>query len=170
MIPPEFIASVNVVLGALIGFLGAMIQLKINNGNQKSRLLAEKLERAHMLAQDVYDGHRKEILKAKRYLPVNIDEYLAKREHPGAKMNELKMLVYGYFPEFSKFLVDAERGHSELKAAFRSMDDKLAETGERQLSFDISSDDWDAALKLVASGTRELKKALEGKMLGLINS
>lgn len=160
--------SLNILLGALAALAGALLQARLNEKSNKLRLKTEKLERAYFLCQAVYDGHTREVIIAKRYLPDNPEKYSEHRKHPGAEMSELKMLIRTHAQKLSTSLKSIDNGHEPLKKSFRELDHLvLAGVTPDKLKLEERYDQWDLFLKNLSKGSSEIKKGLEEKIRSL---
>ncbi|MEZ0231231.1 MAG: hypothetical protein ACAH12_00195 [Methylophilaceae bacterium] len=164
-----FFSSLNIVLGALCGLGGAIIQNNLLAKNTKKQLLATKLERAYVLCQLIYDGHKREISNAKKNLPNNIPEYLNKRNHPGAEMSEVKLILRGYAPNISNNLTFLDNGHEPLKLAFIELDEKI-NSGSIPTSVELSTlfKVYDNHLKTLSVGSNKVKADIINELNNLI--
>lgn len=63
---------------------------------------------------------KREIVNAKRFLPRDPVTYLQQRNHSGAEMSELKMLIRSYAKNLSASLEAIDNGHKPLKNPFGS--------------------------------------------------
>lgn len=104
--------------GGLVAMLGAIVQNRLAGSQAKIRLRLEKLERAYSLCQQVYDGHLREINNAKTHRLNNPSEFLRLRQHPGAEMSELKMIIRCHFSDLEGDLEHLDSGHAPLKRLF----------------------------------------------------
>lgn len=157
--------SLNILLGALAALAGTLLQARLSERNNKRRLKAEKLERAYLLCQAVYDGHNREIINAKRYLPNSPEKYSEHRKHPGAEMSELKMLIRTHAKELSGSLTSIDSGHEPLKQSFRELD-RVILSGALPNADALAArfNQWDIFLKNLSKGSSEIKKGLENKI------
>lgn len=161
-------STLHIVLGALIAWLGSWYQNRLNGQAQKARLKAEKLERAYLLCQSIYDGHRREINNAKRYIPSEPGKFLEARLHPGMEMSELKMLIRSYTPALAASLDLLDTGHVPLKKAFRKLDEDVLNKhvfDAQALAQDFKK--WDRHLQDLSDGANAIKMGLEQELLQL---
>lgn len=170
----EFIAvlkdSLNVLLGALAALLGALVQVRLGERRERERLRTEKLERAYFLCQAVFDGHKREITNAKRFLPNEAEAYLQQRNHPGAEMSELKMLIRSYAKELAPSLRSIDNGHEPLKKSFRELDGLiLGRETPSQVDFEDRFKQWDVYLNALSQGSSEIKTGLEKELGKLVS-
>lgn len=158
-------AMINVLIGAGAAYLGGSLQARHNERLQKTRIQIEKLERAHMLAQQIYDGHKREIGKARKYLPADPHAFSSARQHPGMEMSELKMLITIYLPSLKGSLEPIKAEHASLKTSFKTVDDQVL--GEVQL---YKADclqtfrAWEQNLEDLGKGCDALKRGLEAEL------
>lgn len=162
------IPSLNILLGAFIAWLGARYQAWVNDRIHKARLKTEKLERAYLLCQSIYDGHRREINNARRHLPSEPEKFMEARQHPGMEMSELKMLIRSYTPELADSLQLIDTGHEPLKKAFRKLEqDVLAKHAFDAQSLNDGFSLWDRHLQDLSAGSNAIKRGLEQELLRL---
>lgn len=162
------VPSLNILLGAFAAWLGARYQAWVNDRIQKARLKTEKLERAYMLCQSIYDGHRREINKAKSHLPSDPGKFMEARQHPGMEMSELKMLIRSYTPELADSLQLIDTGHEPLKKAFRKLEQQVLEKhafDQQELSRSFGL--WEQHLNDLGTGSNAIKRGLEQELLKL---
>ncbi len=165
----EIFKSFNVLLGALCALLGAFVQKRFEEKYRKNAFLAQKLERAYLLCQEIYDGHNREINNALKTLPQNAKEFLDKRNHPGKETSELKMLIRSYAPDTANDLIDIDKGHDPLKKQFIELEKKLLSGNSiTQTELDQYNVVWQEKLKLLGDGSLSLKRKIEKKLNKLV--
>ena len=161
----ELFKSLNVVLGALCAIFGAFLQSRYNEKHKQKALLCEKLERAYSLCQNIYDGHKDEIKNALAHLPLNKDEFLNNRNHPGKDASELKMLLRSYFPDIKHHLEQFDQGHTPLKEGFYDLE-KLLHSGVEITDVEMNQKniEWEKQLHILGSASNSIKKAVSTKL------
>jgi len=147
---------------------GALIQSRLSEANRKNRLLAEKLERAYMLCQDIYDGHKREMLNAVNNLPDSPTLFLERRNHPGKEVSELKMLIRSYAPDLKIKLVQLDKGHEPLKKEFRKLEQLVASGNISELSITEKNQQWEGYLSELGQGSNGIKAGIESVLNRLV--
>jgi len=166
----EIFKALYIVLGALCATLGGFIQSRLNEKNKKSALLANKLERAYELCQEIYDGHNREIINARKHLPHDKDSFLENRRHPGKETSELKMLIRSYSPDISGNLETIDNGHGELKKSFIKIEEMLLSSDLFTTEeFNQKATEWLGYLEVLGRGSYSLKRDIERKLNKLAN-
>ena len=165
----EVSSSLNIILGACCALLGGLFQSRISEKNRKRHIHAEKLERAYMLCQEIYDGHKREMLNAVNNLPYSPKLFLELRNHPGKETSELKMLIRCYAPELSPKLKELDKGHNPLRKDFRELEKRVA-SGETNFKPGIVELDqqWQSYLSQLGQGTNGIKAGIEVILNGLV--
>jgi hypothetical protein len=156
--------QLNLLLGALITYIGFYIQGRLSAKQLRNKLLLEKIERAYTLCQLVYEGHKREIENARKNFLSNRKVYISKRKHPGQEMSELKMLLRCYVPELNPFEVTLNLSHKPLKdELFKILDESTSiEKSFDSAEFDSVMIKCDDHLKHLGETTVQLKKKLAG--------
>ncbi|MDE1965511.1 MAG: hypothetical protein KGI42_16600 [Xanthomonadaceae bacterium] len=161
--------AVHVALGAGAALAGGLIQATFNERRERIRLRASKLERSYQLCQAVYDGHKREILKAHHLLPNNAAKFKDVRQHPGAEMSELKFLLRAYSPGVLDSLERLDKAHRPLKDSFATIDDLIATEGSlSEEAFAALSASWKQNLKDLGIACQELKIKIATLVGGLV--
>lgn len=128
-IESEFIKSIAPVLGALVGglltYLGIYSTQRLIRGKEQRQYLLAKLERAYLLTQSLYDGHKSEVSKLKASENITAADWMRRRKHPGEVMNEIKMIVGMYFPALQSALDDVDKYHQAIKESFLKIDQEM---------------------------------------------
>jgi hypothetical protein len=172
-IPTEAMAiigeSVKIVLGAGAAIMGAYFQSKLADKKSKANLKTEKFERIYYLCQAVYDGHRKEIINARKYFIKKPEKYLENRNHPGSEMSELKMLISSYAPDLEFLIEIIDKGHRPLKEAFVEFDRvALAKPPILQTELDNRLVTCTERLVDVGNGANEIKSNIAKQLKALV--
>ena len=157
----------GVLAGGLMAILGIHSQARLGASQERRRLRAEKLERAYLLCQAVYDGHKQELVKARRLLPAQTTEFSQSRKHPGAEMSELKMLVRCYAAAYAHDLKGMEDAHSALKKGFLDLEDRLGTASPDDLQQNIEA--FLPHLDALGLGADVMKRSLEGCLDDLVS-
>jgi len=161
----ELFKSLNIVLGALCAVLGAVLQSRYNEKHKQKALLCEKLERSYSLCQSIYDGHQQEINNALAYLPLNKEEFLRNRNHPGKETSELKMLLRSYVPDITYHLAQFDEGHTPLKDQFYELEQSLhSGTNITRDEINQKSIEWKEKLQILGNASHKIKLAISSKL------
>ena len=162
--------SLKILLGALAAVMGAYIQSKLADKNSKAKLKTEKFERIYALCQAVYDGHRREIINARKYFIKKPEKFLENRNHPGSEMSELKMLISSYAPDLEALIKVIDDGHSPLKKIFVEFDRvALSKPPLLQKELDDKLASCTLSLSDVGNGANEIKSSISKQLKALVS-
>lgn len=145
---------------AVIAIGGIYVTHRLNKTKEKTQYKREKLERAYMLTQHLFDGHKAEIYKLKASENVTGPDWRQNRKHPGEVMNELKMIVSVYFSELTRELDDVGKCHRILKEAFYKIDEEMFNGSSTWSSRGKVAIDMEKELKQLGKGLGSLKRGI----------
>jgi hypothetical protein len=165
----EIIEALNpallVLIGSLTALLAGLIQFRIGERARKRDILISKYERAYGLCQEIYDGHKREIRNAKKFLPSQVEKFIELRNHPGKEVSELKMIVKAYLPEIKSSLEVLDSGHTPLKKLFKKIDMATNDEVLRELC-DYNS--MEKYLENLGKGSNQIKSHIEKTIKKLV--
>jgi hypothetical protein len=118
----QFKDQLNLLIGAGLTYIGFIAQAKYTRRDSQRKTILEKTEKAYMLSQALYEGHRREILNFEQNFQSEPAKYLVARKHPGNESAELKMILQCYFPTLEWFTKNIDIDHQPLKSLFIGFD------------------------------------------------
>ncbi|SMX29855.1 hypothetical protein TRP8649_03994 [Pelagimonas phthalicica] len=157
---PELLRFLGTIIGGgLAGGIALFIRY-LSGKAEKRRKRSEKLERAFLLSQEIYDSHSDRIDWLKTLDRPKPHEWFNAPRHPGSEMAELKYIIRGYFGAIEPHLLEYYRGHQCLKDVFRELREQ---TGEFKKWADVDQEQCNSlknGFEQLERGTRELKARL----------
>lgn len=151
----------SAVVAAIIALLGVWIGQFLTGRREKREYKCTRLERAYLLCQKLYDGHKAEIAKVKiANHTISSRDWLQQRNHPGEHMNEIKMIVSMYAPGLQENLDEMDKGHQLLKDRFDTIDNKFSSGVNIDLSNQNLISNLESFLSTLGTGMNVLKEGL----------
>lgn len=160
----QFKDQLNLLIGAALTYIGFIAQAKYTRRDSQRKTILEKTEKAYMLSQALYEGHRREILNFEQNFRTESAKYLAARKHPGNESAELKMILQCYFPTLEWFTKEINIDHQPLKNLFIGFDS--AALHDPKLTLEEHAEklkELNRHLKSLGDTSNKLKAALAAK-------
>jgi hypothetical protein len=115
---PEWIRFFGTLAGGIVAGGVALLIRFLSGRHDAKRILGDRLEKAILLSQTIYDAHLARIDWLKSLDRPRANDWFQAPPHPGAEMNELKMIVGIYAETVTPKLVQYYSGHATLKKVF----------------------------------------------------
>ena len=156
----SFIPVISALIGGLLTYLGIYATQRLTRTREQKQYYRVKLERAYMLAQSLYDGHKTEIDKLKASEKLQAAEWLQNRKHPGEVMSEIKMIAGMYVPALQSALDDVNKHHQVLKSTFLKIDEEMRSGASTWTSRSQTAREMNIELEHLGYRLNDLKRKL----------